>query len=220
MLALRELVRSPAAGAVMNVVFRDDQYLPVGGMYGSAWRADAGLAGSGVLLEHSIHDVDVLEWLVGPIRTVAARSGSFHGIEGIEDSISALGTHTSGASFTLASVWHEVHDRPSQRRIEVFCENRLVTLEGDVFGPVSVHTDEGVTSFSGDELVAWLTERGMEMVSAETRFLTALGGNLDGRLVGGAPRPDASDALRAHLIVDSMYRSARDGGAPVEVAPG
>lgn len=218
-LALRELVHSPQAGAVMNVVFRDDQYLPVGGMYDSAWRADAGLSGSGVLLEHSIHDVDILEWLIGPIDTVAARQGSFHGIEGIEDSISAMGTHASGASFTLASVWHEVHDRPSQRRVEVFCENRLVTLEGDIFGPVTVHDDDGVESLADADLVQWLTDREVEAVSAETRFLTTLAEHLDGAATVEHPRPDASDALRAHVLVDAMYRSAREGGVPVAIEP-
>jgi predicted dehydrogenase len=55
----------------MNVVFRDDQYLPTQGVYASTWRADAALAGSGVLLEHSIHDLDLLEWLSARSHEVA-----------------------------------------------------------------------------------------------------------------------------------------------------
>ncbi len=144
----------------MNVVFRDDQYLPVGGMYASEWRADQALAGSGALLEHSIHDVDLLEWLVGPIESVCAHRGNFHGLHGIEDSITASGGFAEGGSFALASVWHEIHSRPSLRRIEVFCEHRLVTVEGDVFGPVVCESAAGTVRLEGDDLTRWLAERG------------------------------------------------------------
>jgi predicted dehydrogenase len=218
-LALRELVHEQGAGAVMNVVFRDDQYLPVGGMYGSTWRADAALSGSGALLEHSIHDVDILEWLVAPMAAVSARQAFVGGLEGIEDSVSVLGTFTNGASFTLASVWHDVADRPSQRRVEVFCQNRLVTLEGDIFGPVSVHTSEGVTTYEGDALVEWLDSRGVELVSAEQLFLGSVEQSASRGGVVRRLRPDAGDALRAHVLVDAMYRSARAGGQPVGVLP-
>ena len=37
---LHHQVSDPAAGPLMNVVFRDDQYLPIQGLYGSTWRAD------------------------------------------------------------------------------------------------------------------------------------------------------------------------------------
>ena len=106
----------------MNVVFRDDQYLPTQGMYGSTWRGDAARAGSGTLLEHSIHDLDILEWLVGPLDTVAPSRPTSTASTGIEDSVSALFRFAGGATGTLSSVWHDVLSRPSQRRIEVFCE--------------------------------------------------------------------------------------------------
>src|SRR5437763_10853169 len=81
----RHLVEDQRSGRVMSVVFRDDQYLPVQGMYGSTWRGDPLLAGSGTLLEHSIHDVDMIEFVCGPMESVSARTAEFHGIVGIED---------------------------------------------------------------------------------------------------------------------------------------
>ncbi len=218
LLALRELVRRPESGAVMNVVFRDDQYLPTQGMYGSTWRGDPELAGSGTLLEHSIHDVDILEWLLGDAESVAAQQSFFHGIERIEDSVSALFRFRSGATATLTSVWHDVLSRPSQRRIEVFCERALVTLEGDVFGPVRMQDSDGELVLDGDELVTWLRDRAVPLVSAEQRFLVAVRARLDGadptRL-----RPDVHDALRAHALVDAVYRSAGADGSAVTIAP-
>ena len=217
LLALRELVHDASSGPVMNVVFRDDQYLPTQGMYASTWRGDVDKAGSGVLLEHSIHDMDLLEWLVGPIESVAARQSFIHGIEGIEDSVSVLAAFHGGATASLASVWHEVLSRPSQRRIEVFCERALVTLEGDVFGPVRRQDSAGELVLDGDELVAWLAERGVPLVSAEQRFLESV--RAGGATATGRLSPDVHDALRAHVLVDAVYRSAAQGGVPVEVPP-
>jgi len=82
---LRRILDDPRSGRLMSITFRDDQYLPVGGYYGSTWRADPARAGAGVLLEHSIHDVDILEFLAGPVAGVGCRTGSVHGIAGIED---------------------------------------------------------------------------------------------------------------------------------------
>ncbi len=213
LLALREMVQDPTSGRVMNVVFRDDQYLPTQGMYASTWRGDATLAGSGALLEHSIHDLDILEWLLGPIDTVAAQQAHFHGLEGIEDSVGALVRFTSGATGTLSSVWHDVLSRPSQRRIEVFCERATVTMEGDVTGPVRRQTSDDEVVVEGDGITTWLQGRGISTESAEQTFLRAVRTGLD----GGTPprvRPDVTDALRAHVLADAVYRSARgDGGA-------
>ena len=42
----RQLLADPAAGRVMAVVLRDDQFIPTQGMYGSDWRADPDKAAS------------------------------------------------------------------------------------------------------------------------------------------------------------------------------
>lgn len=140
----------------------------------------------------------------------AAQEANFHGIDGIEDSVSVLGRFVGGASFTLSSVWHEIDDRPSQRRIELFCEHRLITLEGDIFGPVSVQSDDESFTIEGDELVRWLRRRGVPLGSAEQQFLRAV-------RMHEHPRPDADDALRAHEVVDALYASARGGGERVRL---
>jgi predicted dehydrogenase len=217
MLAMRELIGDPAAGRVMNVVFRDDQYIPTQGMYASTWRGDVSLAGAGALMEHSIHDLDILEWLLGPVDTLGAQQSFFHGIDGIEDSVSVLLRFASGATGTLASVWHDVLSRPSQRRMEVFCERATITLEGDVDGPVRCQTGDGELVLAGDDLVEWLHGRGVRTPSSEEEFLRAV----RTRRAGGEPgrlRPDVDDALRAHVLADAVYRSAGAGGDPVAVS--
>ena len=212
MLALRELISDPAAGRIMNVVFRDDQYIPTQGMYRSTWRADRTKAGAGTLLEHSIHDLDILEWLCGPIETVSAHAANFHGIDGIEDSVSVLARFVGGHTATLSSIWHDIIDRPSLRRMEVFSERSLAVLEGDD-GPVRWQRDGDRGRLDDATIVAWLAQRGLDPVAAEQQFLEAV-------IAGGpSPSPTILDAVRPHVLVDAVYRSAATGGAPIDVSP-
>lgn len=215
--AMRELIRDPDSGRVMNVVFRDDQYLPTQGMYGSRWRGERTLAGAGTLLEHSIHDVDILEWLVGPLSSVSAHHDYFHGIDGIEDSVTVMTRFAEGGSGSLHSIWHEVLSRPSQRRVEVFCEHAMITLEGEFFGPVRRQTSDEELLLDGDQLIGWLQARDVDLRSTEQDFLVQVRNHLEGRPVIRV-RPDVDDALRAHEVIDAIYRSAASGVA-VELDP-
>lgn len=212
--ALREMLRDERSGRIMNIVFRDDQYIPIQGMYASSWRADRARAGRGALLEHSIHDVDILEWLAGPIERVAAEQAFFHGINGIEDSVGVVMRFASGACGVLSSVWHDVTSRPSQRRIEIFCERALYTVEGEFFGPLhwerSGAGGEERGTIAGEELTDWLTQRGIATAWPEQRFLAAIRS-------GVAGSPSFADALRAHQVVDAIYRSADANGQSVAV---
>ena len=144
---IAELQRLATAGGVagrpMAAVLRDDQYFPNQGQYGSAWRADVAVAGGGTLIEHSIHDLDVLAWVLGPVVDVTCRTANFAGHDGIEDVAVVTAEHASGATSSLISVWHQVLSRPSTRRIEVFCEKALLWLDDELAGPVHSVGDRG-----------------------------------------------------------------------------
>lgn len=208
---IRDLVTDPASGRVMSVVFRDDQYIPVQGMYASVWRGDRNLAGSGTLLEHAIHDLDILEYMTGRVASVSARSANFHGLDGIEDSVAATVSFADGGVGSLVSVWHDILERPSLRRMEVFCERAWVVLEepDDWWGPVRWTRLGGETGLvGGDDLVAECERRGIDMPNADGDFIDAV-------TAGQPVSPDFDDALRAHVLADAVYRSAAAGGAPI-----
>jgi predicted dehydrogenase len=208
----RDLVRDPASGRVMAVIFRDDQYLPVQGIYDSTWRADVSRAGAGVLVEHSIHDVDLLEHVVGPVESVAARSSGFHDLPGIEDTVALTVGFAGGAVGSLVSVWHDMLERPNQRRLEVVCETAWIVLENDWEGPVRWRrAGEPEHEVAGEALLAEVTRRGLVHGNPDGAFVEAVAG-------GGPAWPDFTAALRAHVVVDAAYRSAEGGGAPVAVA--
>ncbi len=212
-LMARDLITDDTAGDVMAVVFRDDQFIPIQGHYASTWRGDVVRAGAGTLLEHSIHDVDMLRFLVGDIHSVNARSIHQHNIDGIEDALTSTIQFGNGAIGTLASVWHDNLSRPSQRHVEVFCRNRTVTISGDDwFGPVTWTDASGARGeFAGEELVA------------ATEHLAPIANNPDGAFIRaietGAPAfPGFDVALEAHRIVAAMYQSASHDGNSVAIS--
>ncbi len=209
---LRALVAE--AGPVMAVVFRDDQFLPVQGSYASTWRGDRERAGSGALLEHSIHDLDLLEHVIGPISSVSARSAGFHDLPGIEDVVSATLTFAGGGVASLTSVWHDVVSRPSLRRLEVFCRDRWFATEDDWFGPLTTQAPDGpAVTLSAEEVRAGCRRRGLATPNPDGDFVRAV--------AEGRPAwPDVAVALRAHELVDATYRSAAAAGAPVATAAG
>ncbi len=211
---LRHEVTDPAAGPLMNVVFRDDQYLPVQGLYGSTWRADRAKAGAGTLLEHSIHDLDLLRWMMGPIRSVSARMRCLHGLDGIDDQASVLLEAESGAQAALTSVWHDVLSRPSQRRVEVFCQRAVFSLEGDWSGPVGAERQPADGPAPAPEQLQG------PALGAAAEQLDGLGQNPDAAFLDAVRRgqpayPDFAVALEAHRLADAAYRSAAADGTPV-----
>ena len=217
-LMAKRLIDDPAAGRVMTVVFRDDQFIPTQGHYASTWRSDVNRAGAGTLIEHSIHDIDMLHALVGPIHSVSAHRSNFHDLRGIEDvmssSFSFVGREGEpAATGVLTSIWHDNLARPSLRRVEVFCERRQVVIDGDDwFGPVS-HTDSDGTSntYAGERLLDAVRDT-VDHSNPDAAFLTAA-------RRGGPATPDAHTALAAHEVVDAMYRSADRNGDAVIVRP-
>jgi UDP-N-acetyl-2-amino-2-deoxyglucuronate dehydrogenase len=225
---LHEIVRALRSGdhgPAMATVLRDDQYLPNQGMYASEWRADVARAGGGTLLEHSIHDVDLLRWLLGDPATVAAHVASRFGHPGIDDTATVTFGYPDGSTATLVSVWHQILSRGSSRRIEVFCERALLWSDDDHLGPLHVETSSGSRIVASDP-PEWIERLGLPAAYALplARYAAQALSFLDALAQGVAPAaagaPDAATALAAHRLVDLAYRSSAAGGAPLAVATG
>jgi predicted dehydrogenase len=217
---LEQELRSADHGAVLAVVFRDDQYFPDHGIYRSSWRADRAVAGAGTLLEHSIHDVDLLIRLLGMPDTVSARTAARTG-RAVEDVAAVLLGYADGTTAQLTSVWHDVATRESTRRIEVLCERAMLSLEEDTIGTLTLETDGGVERIACGP-PDWVGQLPVpaEHAAALTSYLVQAKELLDDLAAGRSPRgPDAATARFAHCVVDACYRSAREG-VPVDVARG
>jgi UDP-N-acetyl-2-amino-2-deoxyglucuronate dehydrogenase len=219
----RSLLADDRAGRLLAVSFRDDQFIPIQSHYGSTWRVDPARCGRGTLLEHSIHDVDVMQWMCGPVDTVSGTVREVHGYSRIDDVAVARLEFVGGGIASLTSIWHDLLDRPSLRNIEIFCEHLYLHLDGEPNGALTWQfTGEPVRSLAGDELAHACIEDGGgrkrdlapvpggAMFNPLTPFLDAVA---DGR---PSPLP-LSEAVVAQRIVDAIYASADGGGAPVDV---
>lgn len=166
----------------------------------TGWRGDLALAGGGVLLEVGFHDLDLLEWVVGPIASCQATVAPGR-TSGIEDAASVALAYESGAVGTLAVSWH---DRPTPelpaRELWIVCESSQYLLEGDSrlrrFGPGAEQLVLGE-----EELNQAATERGLP--TNPYQAFVRLAGTGEGAV------PTFDDAMRVHTLVDAAYRSAQ-----------
>jgi predicted dehydrogenase len=216
---LRTLLASGTLGRPMAAMVRDDQYFPIQGTYGSTWRADVAVAGGGCLIEHSIHDLDILRFCLGEVAGISARTANFSGHEGIEDLAAVSLTFESGAGAHLTSVWHNILSRGSTRRIELFCQDAMVWLDDEFRGPLHIETSSG-TEIRPCPPPAWVEDLplGRDEVGLAVRtYAEADRAFVDAVVAGRAPEPSLHEALEAHRLVDAAYRSADAGGVPIRL---
>jgi predicted dehydrogenase len=225
----RELVREAASGRTMACVMVDDQFFPIQGHYQSTWRGDVTKVGAGTLLEHAIHDIDLLLWTFGAVKRVHGVMSSFFGKEGIEDASSAMLEFQSGAVVSHVSIWHNLLHRGSSRRMHVICENAQYSWEDDDYaGAIRCETNAagGRTDISSEEVIERFRD-GVSGADARLReymsthdlgqsyllenytFLKAVSEGTQSWL-------DFDVAVQAHGVVDAIYQSARDG-RPVDL---
>ena len=136
MRVIEDLMQQDDLGTLLSMTLRDDQFFPVRGQYGSSWRGDVRRAGGGTLIEHSIHDIDLITRLGGAVDRVRCRTRNVSGHPGVEDVAFVTFEHEAGHSTQLSSIWHDMDSRPSTRRLEIFFERGYIATEHDYFGSV------------------------------------------------------------------------------------
>jgi predicted dehydrogenase len=214
---LRELMRDPRAGRPMAVVFRDDQVFPIRGVHDSAWRADRTQTAGGTLIEHGVHDLDILTWLFGPVQRLRAWEQNRAGHPGIEDYVAVELEFGGGLRAQLVNVWHNMVQRPSNRRLEIFCDNAFLATEADMNGSISFQYGDGPEEvMSGSEVLrrflalqsdapqALQDLYGVAYLVQDLAFVQAL-------LAGNSPAPPMRVGLAAQRLAAAVYHSARTG---------
>lgn len=226
----RDLLRDSASGRPMACTMLDDQFFPIQGHYASTWRGDVRQAGAGTLLEHAIHDVDILISYFGRVKRVQGVTRHFAERDGVEDVSAAIIEFESGAVASHTSVWHNLLHRGSSRRMHVVCEDAQYSWDDDDYAaPIRCETNAagGRSDLSPEEVVARFIESagitdsrlrervvprnlGQSYLLEDYAFLKAVSEDRPGW-------PDFDVALYAHEVVDAIYESVR-AGRPVELA--
>jgi len=194
--------------------YRTDEYYRDGGWRGT-WRLDGG----GAIMNQSVHAIDLLQWIVGPVKQVSAYAASrIHAEIEVEDTLSCALQFKHGGFGTIMGTTAMYPGIPV--RIEVGGENGTAVSENGlkIFKfrderPDDKRLVESInnrkTSSTGGAASAAdvpLDNHSMNIRS----ILSAWDENRD-------PETCASEARKAVAIVLAMYESARKNGQPVEV---
>jgi len=217
----KKLLQENDFGKPMLAHIRDDQRFPVDYIYYSKWRGDKSLAGGGTLIEHSIHDIDLLLWFFGEVESVFAKVSSFSGRE-VEDHSSLILTHKDGTISSLDSIWHEI-DRQNERAIEFFFEKGYIGIRlesGKRYLEYHLKDENPVRIWQENADIALIEELGLHsrnMSLDAIKTITSVGSERYAALsysfltsvqAGREISPNFMDAVAAHRIVDAAYESA------------
>jgi predicted dehydrogenase len=129
-LRIWELLQAGKLGRIMRVNwtmtdwFRTEAYYASGG-----WRATWRGEGGGVLLNQCLHNLDMLQWLLGMPACVRGfcQLGAYHNIE-VEDNVSAFLEYADGAMGTFVSSTGEA---PGTNRLEIAGTRGKLILENE-----------------------------------------------------------------------------------------
>lgn len=186
--------------------FRSDEYF----LHNGGWRGTWALDGGGSLMNQGVHTVDLMQWLLGPVKSIRSNFAIInHKIE-TEDFTNSTIKFKSGAVVTLCST----------------------TCAYPGFGTnVEVTGTDGSIHVDGDRLVAWRI-KGDNMKEEEAEMMAKYGVGTasvasDPTIVKGHaymvqdmvdairfdrdPAIGPMEATKAVRIINAVYESARTG---------
>lgn len=192
--------------------YRDQAYYDSG-----AWRGTKKLDGGGALMNQAIHQVDLLQWIMGPVSEAYAYADTLaHERIEVEDTLVASLRFQNGALGQLSAATSLWPGRPK-------------TLE--------VHGAEGFAIIEDDVLVDWRTRTGGDEERSEVLARyggQATGGSSDPMAIsfenhrrqyedllhalseGRRPAVDGPEGLRSLELIEAIYTSVAEG-RPVQV---
>jgi predicted dehydrogenase len=173
---------------------------------GSRWRGTRALDGGGALMNQGVHTVDLLLWLFGAVRRVAAKTETrLHEIE-VEDTAVAMLEFANGALGTLEATTAAYPGYA--RRLELTGSEGTVVLDGDSLTRVDLRTVRDDERPTGP---APLSEGAASPVVADATahrrlfedFIRAL-------TTHTAPVCDGLEGRRSVELIEAIYRSSRE----------
>jgi predicted dehydrogenase len=194
--------------------YRTDEYYADGGWRGT-WRLDGG----GAVMNQGVHQVDLLQWVMGPVKTVSAFASSrIHSKIEVEDTMTCSLQFANGAYGTFVSttaMWPG-----GATRLEV----------GGEFG--SAISENGLKRFefrnplpADKELLEKLNPNNARDTGGGASA-TDVGPDLHRKNLlsiyqawekGQEAPTDGPEAKKAVEIIQAMYQSARKNGTPVDL---
>ena len=204
---LHDAVEAGRLGRLLLVSARVKWYRPPEYYGNSRWRGTWALDGGGALMNQGIHTADLLLWLLGPVRRVAARAvTALHRIE-VEDTVVATLEFESGAVGTLEATTAAYPGY--RRRLELTGTEGTVVVEHDRLVAADLR-------HPADDLAAESSPDGN--ASASSPIVSDARGHqrlfedfFDAIASRREPRCSGRYARRSVALVQAVYEASRSG---------
>jgi len=207
-LKIKQIVNEGLYGDVLGVSLIDDQFFPIQGHYLSTWRSDFNLTGGGTLIEHSIHDIDILRFCFGDILKVAGFTSNHYNYKGVEDTAAVSFQHYGNVNSTLLSIWHQILSRGSTRRLQTFFSLAVVISDDDFLGPIKIITKDKDFTIKPEvpEFFNAIDLPQNEIGLAVKMYCSENFNFINNFLEKKQPSPNIEDGLYVHDIVEKIYQ--------------
>ena len=195
-------------GDIYMKFYRSQEYYNKGG-----WRGTKAMDGGGALMNQGIHGVDLLRYIMGPVKTVFARTGTLARRIEVEDTAAAVLEYENGALGVIQATTSIYPGYP--RRMEISGDKGTIILEEDSIVRWDVEgkpvpediTLEHTTNGSASDPAAL----GIEGHILQIRDMA------DAIRSGRKPMVDAYEGRKPIEVIAAVYESAKTG-KPVELA--
>jgi UDP-N-acetyl-2-amino-2-deoxyglucuronate dehydrogenase len=176
------------------------------------WRGTKKLEGGGSLITQSIHVIDLLHWLAGPVESVYAKKRTArHDIE-TEDYVAAVATFSNGATGLIESSTAVTPSLKSRVEIHGTEGSAIINGEWDETHLWCVEGDDKIDAPSGFRFTDTDDPRALPEERHGKVFADIVASIKENR----PPRVSGREALFSVAICEAIYRSA-DSGREVSV---
>ena len=181
--------------------YRSDEY------YSRPIKGSWAVEGGGALINQAIHQIDLLQWLAGPVLDVFAvwQLGAAHKIES-EDIVNAVVRYASGATGVVQAAtafWPGYSER-----VEIHGTRGTAIVTGDKLTAWDVKDDVGEPAPLAKEVKSGSSDPMAISLEPFERQFRDLG---EAIATGRQPLVSGEEGYRALAIVDAIYRSCRTG---------
>lgn len=159
------------------------------------WRGTWNLDGGGVLMNQSIHWIDLLQWMMGSVKSIAAYTDTLSHHMETEDAAVAVLRFASGALGTITATTGAYPGLAT--RLEIFGDKGSAVIEGDELGYLHLARDEreAVGAYGSGAKTSRTEPRESESSAASD---------------------PAALAIRSHALqIADMIRAIREDGTPL-----
>ncbi len=205
---LKNVVQSGAMGRIVLADAFDKSSRTAAYYRSAAWRGTREWEGGGCLMTQSIHIVDLLQYIVGPVRSVIGKVGTMiHDIE-VEDTVTALLQFECGAMGVLEST---TSIRPALKStVQLHGENGTIVANAQ-YDQIMFWNVKGIDPPATVPPNLQLGDIDDPWAYPQTRHRIQLQDMVDAILQNRQPVLDGNEARVSLAINMAIYESSRTG---------